>query len=99
MWGQSSYVDAFVHDSLLDSNGVISKHLRDAIRTFLVTFKFAIDSIFNDVHVIIYFVCVLRLFRIFAYVIVFVCPPTFCGSSVQILDLVACLFRRLVVLA
>lgn len=50
--GQSSYVYAFVNDSLLESNGAICKHLSDAIRTLFITFEFSINSVFDYICVV-----------------------------------------------
>ena len=45
MWGESPYTIAFVHDTFLEPNGVICKHLCDSKWTSFVPFELVINSI------------------------------------------------------
>ena len=46
-------VKAFVYDSLLEPDGTIWKHLRNAVRALLISFMLAILSISQDVSILI----------------------------------------------
>ena len=70
MWGESTYVDALVHNSLLELNGVICKHLRDVIRTSFVPFELPINYVSQDIHIVAYLVDVADSLRVFTGVII-----------------------------
>ena len=70
VWGESTYINAFVHDSFLELNGVVCKHLRDAKRTSFVPFELAINPISQDIRIVACFVNMGNSLRILACVIV-----------------------------